>query len=268
MALRLQALTPSSPCSAFTVREPANVSIWDGGWLKRVRSHLKFSLILCRSRKTRDRRDGCSCLFCPTPCLFGSLWLFRLFFFFCPAPTAPSVLATLVTTLLFLMCEMWHYETTPPSSLFWPKNVHYKSPMAAVSSQSAGTLDFLTLSFHALVCCSAFRTSGSSHDTRLGCVTIKRQYRTPTNDQCEGNSDSIWDVSEILYWFAWVDGLLGTVFRNLRNRQIQAKKKKIVVTSVDLEYLLMTPTCKKATMIKSSCCSVVPLSFFKANVKM
>lgn len=68
---------------------------------------------------------------------------------------------------------------------------------------------------------------------------------------------------DLLGWMVY-SGRFSEIFVTDKFRQ----KKKIVVTSVDLEYLLMTPTCKKATMIKSSCCSVVPLSFFKANVKM
>lgn len=217
MALRLESLTPSSPCSAFTVcvspltHRSGTAADW-------VWSHLKCSLILCRSRKTRDRHDSS---FCPTPCLCGSLWLLRLFLLF-STPTAPSVLATLVTTLLFLMCEMWHYETTPPSSLFWPKNVRYKPPVAADSSQSAGI--FLLCLFMSRVLFCFYRTSGSSHDMRLGCVRItKRQYRTPRLTSAEVNltAPEVFQrsVIDLLGWMDYWNGFEKPNFVTNKSRQ-------------------------------------------------
>lgn len=87
-----------SPCSALTVPEPTNVSIWDRGWLTRVRSHLKFSLTYCRSQKTRVRHDSFNLVVLSRSlCLVGPLWLFLL-------------LLLLYSFLPLSQCSVWSFH--------------------------------------------------------------------------------------------------------------------------------------------------------------
>lgn len=87
-----------------------------GGGLKRVWSHLKFSLTYCRSQKTGVRHDSFNLAVLSSHRPLGFL-CFTPLMVVCFGHTCQAVFDWYVH-----WSDMWHYETTPLGILFWPEN--------------------------------------------------------------------------------------------------------------------------------------------------